>query len=245
MISNTDPFESVQGNGIRRMRDAGIEVVTGILDTEGAFLNRRFFTFHLQKRPYIVLKFARSADNFIAPETTSSGIHWISGPLSRKLVHKWRTEESAIMVGSATALHDNPHLTARDWPGKSPLRIVVDREGKLPARLHLFDQQVPTVVFTATTRTGGHNLEFVQLKPDEHFIQNIFKELHRRNILSVMVEGGRRLIDLLSAESLWDEARIFTSPVPLERGIAAPALVGKVIRQETIGSDSLTWMMRK
>jgi diaminohydroxyphosphoribosylaminopyrimidine deaminase/5-amino-6-(5-phosphoribosylamino)uracil reductase len=245
VISNTDPFESVKGNGIRKMRNAGIEVVTGILENEGEFLNRRFFTFHRHKRPYIVLKFARSADGFIAPDTTSKGIHWISGPLSRKLVHKWRTEESAIMVGSATALQDNPQLTARDWPGKSPLRIVVDREGKLPARLHLFDGQVPTLVFTSVARTVGHNLDFVRLEADGNFIRNIFTELHRRNILSVMVEGGRRLIDLLYAESLWDEARIFTSPVALGSGTPAPSVTGQVIREETIGSDSLSWMIRK
>lgn len=245
VIGNTDPYEKVKGQGIRRLSDAGISVTQGVLEQEGAWLNRRFFTFHTKRRPYILLKFAQTSDGFIAPDPLHTEKRWISGPLSRKLVHKWRSEESGIMVGSTTALNDNPDLTVREWSGRHPVRIVVDREGRLPRRLNLFNQQVPTLVFTSGAGNQEHNLEHIRLDPGGGFIHRLFDVLHERRILSVMVEGGRRLLDLLLNENLWDEARIFTAPHQLMAGIEAPVIGGKIVDEDTIGVDRLTYLVRE
>ncbi|MFM2135796.1 MAG: bifunctional diaminohydroxyphosphoribosylaminopyrimidine [Bacteroidota bacterium] len=245
VVCNTDPYEKVKGSGIQRLKDAGIEVLQGVMEKEGAWLNRRFFTFHTRRRPYILLKFAQTSDGFIAPDPPDPSKRWISGSLSRKLVHKWRSEESGIMVGSTTALNDNPDLTVREWSGKNPVRIVIDREGRLPRRLNLFNQDVPTLVFTTRPGMQEYNLEHIQVDPGADFTDRLFDELHRRRLLSVMVEGGKKLLELLLRENKWDEARIFTAPHSLNAGIEAPEILGKILREETIGNDRLTYLVRE
>lgn len=240
VISNRDPFEAVNGKGIEKLRAAGIDVSSGILEKEGAFLNRRFFTFHKKHRPYIILKYAQTSDGFIAPSSPDPNKRWISGPLSKKIVHKWRAEEAAIMVGSATAVNDNPQLTVREWKGRNPVRIVIDRIGVLPARLHVLDQSVPTLVYTTHSRTNEPNLEYIQLADDPDFLNRLLGDLHRRNIQSVIVEGGRRLLQLFIDKGYWDEARIFTSRNSMTEGIPAPAITGNIRQEETIGDDRLT-----
>ena len=166
---------------------------------------------------------------------------WISGDLSRKLVHKWRTEEQAILVGTNTALHDNPQLTARHWHGPQPLRVVIDRTLRLPENLHLFDRSLPTLVYTSREKPSTENLEFVQLNSDsENFLPDLFQDLFTRNVQSVLVEGGagilRQLIDL----GLWDEARIFTSANTFGSGISAPKTGLNYLRESMqIGEDRL------
>ncbi|HRS53852.1 MAG TPA: bifunctional diaminohydroxyphosphoribosylaminopyrimidine deaminase/5-amino-6-(5-phosphoribosylamino)uracil reductase RibD, partial [Bacteroidales bacterium] len=152
VISNVDPFEKVAGKGINKLRAAGISVIVGVLKQDGKELNKRFFTFCEQKRPYIILKWAQSLDGFIDKERNSNeklkGPTWITGDFFKKVVHKWRAEEQAIMVGTNTAINDNPKLTVREVPGKNPLRIVIDRVLKLPHNLNLFDSSTPTLVLT-------------------------------------------------------------------------------------------------
>ncbi len=243
VIGNVDPFEKVQGQGIRKLQEAGIEVTTGMLEKEGAWLNRRFFTFHTKKRPFMLIKFAQTEDGFIAPEFPDPAKRWITGPDARKLVHQWRTQESGIMIGSNTALNDNPLLTAREWPGRNPVRIVIDREGRLPRSLHVFDQQVPTLAFSHRPPSKEHHLEFIHVPNEEDFLEVVLRELHQRNLLSVLVEGGTRLLNLLIERNCWDEARIFIAPKKMERGIRAPQLPGNLSAKTRIGGDELTYLL--
>jgi diaminohydroxyphosphoribosylaminopyrimidine deaminase/5-amino-6-(5-phosphoribosylamino)uracil reductase len=187
VISNIDTNPLVGGKGIEKLKTAGTEVITGVLKERGRELNKRFFTYVEKKRPYIILKWAETADGFIARENFDS--KWISNEHSRQLVHKWRTEEDAVLVGTSTALHDNPSLTARDWPGRNPVRVVVDRHGRLPQTLTLFDGQQQTLCYTTLKNQVNTNLEFIPL-PEPDFQQALLSDLHKRNIQSVIIEGG-------------------------------------------------------
>jgi diaminohydroxyphosphoribosylaminopyrimidine deaminase / 5-amino-6-(5-phosphoribosylamino)uracil reductase len=238
MICNTDPNPLVAGRGIRKLLDGGCEVHTGVLEERGLQLNRRFFTFHQRQRPYISLKWAETADGFIAkPEFRQT---WITQPLARKLVHKWRTEEKAIMVGTHTARHDNPRLDARDWTGDSPLRIVIDRQLALPDDLHLFDRSIPTIVYNCQHEGKEDNLEYALLQQEEDLIVQVMDDLYRRNVQSVLIEGGTVLLQSCLRSGLWDEARVFRSAIVFGEGIKAPTLgLEKLKAQHTIGGDQL------
>lgn len=237
VICNKDSNPLVRGEGIRRMTAAGIKVENHVLEKEGRQLNKRFFTFFEQQRPYIILKWAQTADHFIARENYES--RWISHDFSRKLVHKWRTEEDAIMVGTNTAQYDNPRLNARDWNGKNPVRIVIDKNLRLDPKLHLFDHSQPTLCYNLLENRGGENLQFIRLKP-HNFLQDLFQDLFRRKIISVMVEGGSSLLRSLIIEGLWDEARVFQSKTTFGAGIEAPELNNKLVMKKTkLGDDEL------
>ncbi|MBD1398996.1 bifunctional diaminohydroxyphosphoribosylaminopyrimidine deaminase/5-amino-6-(5-phosphoribosylamino)uracil reductase RibD [Pontibacter sp. JH31] len=240
VICNTDPNPLVAGRGIKKLFEAGAQVKVGVLENEGLELNKRFFTFYTQKRPYIVLKWAESADGFI------SGPNYeqiqISGPLSRRLVHKWRSEEQAIMVGSHTAAYDNPRLDTRFWPGHSPLRVVIDRKLRLPDHLHLFDKSQPTVVYTYKQKEQLHDhLQYVQVSEDESLLDQIMADLHARKVLSLLVEGGTYLIKSLLKENLWDEARCFRSMSRvIGEGTQAPPMAhGQLLEVQHVGADQL------
>jgi len=222
VIANTDPFEKVSGKGIGILKQAGIEVTTGILEKEGLWLNRRFFCFHNRKRPYIILKWAQTKDGFIAP--ADKGRFQVTGQGSRQLLHKWRTEEAAIMVGANTALNDNPHLTARFWPGKQPLRIALDRNLQLPHTHNLFDGAAATWIINERQDILDGNVHSVQLPFDDTLLPELLNRLYEARILSLIVEGGAALLDTFISHSLWDEARIFTGTPFLQGGIAAPVL---------------------
>ncbi|WP_299705961.1 bifunctional diaminohydroxyphosphoribosylaminopyrimidine deaminase/5-amino-6-(5-phosphoribosylamino)uracil reductase RibD [uncultured Pontibacter sp.] len=240
VICNTDPNPRVAGRGIKKLFDAGAQVKVGVLEEEGLELNKRFFTFHTQKRPYILLKWAESADGFISGPNNRQV--QISGPLSRRLVHKWRSEEQAIMVGSHTAACDNPRLDTRLWPGHNPLRVVIDRKLQLPTHLHLFDKSQPTVVYTYLQQEQMHeNLQFVQLREEEPFLAQVMQDLHERNVLSLLVEGGTYLLNSLLKENLWDEALCFKSKTRvLGDGTGAPIMAqGQLLEVQTVGSDQL------
>ncbi len=243
VIAHADPHEKVRGAGIQKLKDHGVKVTVGILEKEARWLNRRFLTYHEKHRPYVILKFAQTQDGFIAPEFPDPAKRWISCDDSLQLVHRWRSEEQAIMVGSQTVLNDNPQLTARRWPGKSPLRVVIDRENRLPRQLHVFDQQTPTLVFTSGPARIEHNLQWVQVDSSCDFIRFVLEELHRQSIQSVLVEGGRRLLDLFVQEQLWDEARIFTSPRTFGTGIQAPEIQGTRLDTSASGTDVLTTLL--
>ncbi|OKL40707.1 bifunctional diaminohydroxyphosphoribosylaminopyrimidine deaminase/5-amino-6-(5-phosphoribosylamino)uracil reductase RibD [Pontibacter flavimaris] len=239
VICNTDPNPLVAGRGINELLDTGAKVQVGVLEEEGLELNKRFFTFHTYKRPFILLKWAESADGFIAAADYKQ--EQISGPLAKRMVHKWRTEEQAIMVGTRTALHDNPQLSVRAWQGPNPLRLVIDKQLLLPPHLHLFDGSQPTVVYTYRQQDNRENLYFAQLREDEPLLPQILQDLHRRNVLSVMVEGGTFLLESLLQAGLWDEALVFkNSHKTLGEGTKAPGMTyGRLQSIQTLGADQL------
>ncbi len=223
VVCNADPFEKVDGRGMQVLQDNHIETSIGLLEAEGKWLNRRFFCFHQNRRPYVILKWAQSSNGIFAPYGNRR--YQISNEASTRLVHKWRTEEAAIMVGTNTALADNPQLTSRYWEGRDPLRIVIDRSLVLPANLHLFDGSVDTWVVNDKKEECSNNLQYIQLDFDDNMLNNLMIRLYETNIQSVIIEGGAKLLNSIIEKGLWDEARVFTSPTSIEHGIAAPELI--------------------
>ncbi len=240
VIANGDPNPLVAGKGIEKLRAAGIEVSSGVLAKEGRQINRRFFSTMEQGLPYVILKWAESADGFFGPAVP--GKTWISNPLSRQQVHQWRTEEDAVLVGSGTALTDNPKLTVRDWTGRNPLRVVIDRNLSLPRTLHLFDQSQPTLCFNLIRDEKLENLELVKLGADE-FLKTLLENLQKRGIGSVMVEGGAKILDAFLESGLWHESRVFTSKEKMGKGLAAPIARGEMVEEDYSSGDRLkTWV---
>ena len=221
VIGVTDPFVKVNGEGIRKLRDAGVDVVTPILEYECHKLNKRFFTFHQKKRPYIILKWAQSKDGFIGKQTERV---LISNELSQTQVHKWRSEEQAIMIGTKTALIDNPNLNVREWFGSSPVKIVIDKNLKLPPYLNIFNGVNQTLVLTTKDKSTDNNVKCLQLNENNFIVDSMLKALHEQNIQSVLVEGGAELIQSFIDEGFWDEARVITGNIFLNDGIRCPRL---------------------
>ena len=243
VIASPDPFELVNGQGIEKLRAAGIEVTIDILQTEANWLMRRFLTYHQQQRPYIILKWAQTANHFIAP--TNKQQQWISNSFAKMLTHRWRTEEQAILVGTNTALADNPQLTARLWTGKQPLRLVIDRYGRLQNKpLHLLDNSLPTVVFTQThpnQNVNQANLQYIPINFEHQPLQQILHFLYQQKIQSVIVEGGAALLNSFIDANLWDEARVFTAPIYWDNGLTAPLLSNaKLHQKQKIDDNCLT-----
>lgn len=238
VICNIDTNPLVGGKGIIKLQQAGIQVQTGILEAEGRRLNKRFFTFMEKKRPYIILKWAQTEDGFIARENYDS--KWISNPLSRTLVHKWRSEEDAILVGTSTALYDNPQLNVRNWTGNDPVRLVIDLSLRLPSNLHLFDHKQPTICYAMHKNAEAENLRWVQIQNSTSMLKEIMEDLYIRKIQSVIVEGGSKLLDSFIEHDLWDEARVFTSKQVFGSGIKAPLLRAGTQSITDISGDRLT-----
>ncbi len=234
VISNQDINPLVAGEGIKKCKAAGIEVIAGVLEQQGYELNKRFFISHEKQRPFIILKWAQTSDGFMAHSNYES--RWISSELSRQLVHKWRSEEDAVLVGTKTAAHDDPNLTVRNWSGRNPVRLVIDRFLRLSDRLHLFDRLVPTVCFNLLKHEEHPNLKLVRLD-EEDFISQLLAWLHKSKIQSVLVEGGSQTLSFFIGANLWDEARIFTSPRSFKKGIKAPELPGDLIFRQQISTD--------
>jgi diaminohydroxyphosphoribosylaminopyrimidine deaminase / 5-amino-6-(5-phosphoribosylamino)uracil reductase len=237
VIGAVDTNPLVGGKGIKVLKAAGVEVVSGVLESRVRDQNVRFFTFMEKKRPYIILKWAQTRDNFLARENFDS--KWISNQYSRQLVHKWRTEEDAILVGTLTAKYDNPRLNVREWKGKDPIRIVIDRKNNLSTDLHLFDQSQATLCYNQVKSESLHNLEWV-LMPESFEIREILEDLYNRKIQSVIVEGGTRLLNKFIQLELWDEARVFTSRKEFGNGISAPLIEGKIKEELDIQGDKLS-----
>ena len=238
VVGCRDPFAQVDGKGIEKLQQAGIEVVTGVLEQQCRDINKRFFTRVQKQRPYIILKWAQTANRYFAPSDGSQ--HWITGAESRKLVHKWRAEEDAILVGKNTARIDDPQLNTRLWPGKSPKRIVIDRNLELSKDLHVFDNSVQTIVFNAIKTDFEDKIKYISLEDFDRFVpQYIMFQLYLQDIQSVIIEGGAHTLNSFITEGLWDEARIFTGKTLLADGIKAPVCFGNKIEKNMVGDDSL------
>lgn len=237
VVANIDPNPEVAGKGLEKLRAAGIEVLTGICEEEGRELNRRFFTFMESKRPYIILKWAQTADGFIARKDFDS--KWISNSTSRKLVHKWRSEEDAILVGFNTALYDNPQLNVRDWSGNDPLRVVIDPQAELPKTHHLFDNRHSTICYNLKQSKRKEHTEWA-IVSKENMLDDIMEDLYSRKIQSIIIEGGTATINKFISLNLWDEARVFSSQEVFREGINAPVILGKENYSSKVLSDRLT-----
>lgn len=235
VVAAMDSNPLVGGKGIEILKNAGIKVETGILEHEARWQNRHFFTQIEKQRPYVILKWAQTQDGFVARENFDS--KWISNPQSRQLVHKWRAEEDAILVGKNTAAYDNPRLDVRDWVGKNPIRVVLDSNLNLTADLNLFDRKIPTLVFNTIQNAFKENLDWIKIPAINP--ENVLKELHSRKIQSLIIEGGSQVLSRFIQSGLWDEARVFTSPTTFEKGIAAPKLNQNPTETLSIGTDRL------
>lgn len=220
IIGCRDPFKEVDGKGIEKLKEAGIDVQTGILEKECRELNKRFFTFYTQHRPYIILKWAQTADRKIANGTERL---LISNELSNRLVHKWRSEEAAILVGTNTALADDPSLTTRLWNGPSPVRLVIDMSLRLPSSLKVFNQETRIIVFNTIKHEEDDNMLYYQVTEDVSLVHQVLNALYQLKIQSVLIEGGARLLQSFMDEGMWDEIRMITNrQLTVGSGLAAP-----------------------
>ena len=241
VVGNLDVNPLVAGKGIKKLQDAGIEVIHGVLDDQCKELNKRFFTFHEKKRPYVILKWAQTNDNFISkmPLPANKADNWITGEESKTLVHQWRTEEQAILVGHNTVVVDNPQLTARLYEGNNPARIVIDRSLDLNSNYKVFDAKAKTLIFNSIKNETKENLHYIKID-FTNFIDELLHQLYELNINSVIVEGGSRTLEHFINTEMWDEARIFVNPnLNFEKGIDAPFLDFKTSPFQTIGTDKL------
>ncbi len=239
VISHVDPYHEVAGRGIAILRDAGIQVETGVLSEEGKYLNRRFLTFHTLKRPYIILKWAQTQDGFmdIDRKDPLAISRWITNESSKVLVHKWRTEEDSIIVGFQTALTDNPILNAREYSGRNPLRIFLDRNLELPDNHHLLDGTIPTLILTGKRQNKKGVTEYGMIDFDHDLPEQINHILYTKGIQSLMVEGGRKLLDLYLKSGLWDEARVLQGSCHFHQGLEAPKMGISPRETVALGSD--------
>ncbi len=246
-----DPFAKVNGLGIKKLRDAGIDVTVGVLESECERLNKKFFTFHRLHRPYVILKWAQSSDGFIDKQRNDalSGPVRLSSPITKALNHQLRTRCDAILVGARTALLDNPVLTARKWAGKSPMRLIIDIRGTLPCDLRVFNGEVPTRVYVSTDASpvyGGKNTEVVRVGK-ETMLSDIMGDLTSVNVQSLIVEGGAATLSAFIEQGLWDEARVETVAMRLESGVEAPQLTSAKLLDEHFcdGSHIETFVRKK
>jgi len=229
VIGTMDTHAKVAGKGIEKLKASGCNVSVGVLETACKQHHKRFFTFHTKKRPYIILKWARTADGFIAPVSKKDKTPvWITNEYSKQLVHKWRAEEQAILVGTHTVLEDNPYLTTRHWQGNNPIRIVLDRTLKLSKNLNVFNDEAETIILSEK------NINFS--KPLANQICDI---LYSEQITSVIIEGGQQTLQTFIDENLWDEARVFTSTKTFIKGLTAPILEGKLVSEQSLIQDIL------
>ena len=245
VIATTDLNAQVNGGGIARMREAGIEVLVGLFEAESRRLNGTFFTFHRQRRPYVTLKWAQSADGFIDRLRSGGPALGISNGVSRAAVHKLRSMHDAILVGTRTALLDDPSLDIRHWTGRAPLRMVIDRKGVLPVALKLFDGSHPTVVFTEKAVAGkfGKNIEQIELDFASDIIPQILDFLHSRKLGSLLVEGGAVLLRSFMDAGLWDVLRVEVNPALfVGEGVKAPAFPASApVNEESYGGNRILY----
>ncbi len=241
-----------QGKGIEKLKAAGVEVIVCVLEAACRELNKRFFTFHENHRPYIILKWAQSSDGRIAAplnpqegtlEHADSKRLLISNEFTNRLVHKWRSEEAAILVGTNTALLDDPALTTRHWPGKDPLRLVIDKNLKLPIHLKLFDGSVKTIVFNYNKQEDTGNLVYQQLDSEKNILAQIITVLYQIQVQSVIVEGGSKLLQSFIDADLWDEARVITNTsLVINEGLDAPLLKNAIeVDNQKIKNDMISF----
>lgn len=240
VVGCMDTNSLVSGRGIQRLKDSGVNVLTGVLEEDCKEHHKRFFTFHNKKRPYIILKWAESKDGFIAPkERDEIAPVWITNEVSRQLVHQWRSEEHAILVGTNTVIDDNPKLNVRSYEGLNPIRIVIDRNLRISKGSHVYDQSVKTIFITEREEENSENLIFEQVDFTKPLALQICDILHQQNIQSIIIEGGSQTLQTFIDESLWDEARVFVGNNRFGDGVKAPVLIQDPIEQRKIKSDQL------
>ncbi len=241
VIGCIDTFSKVSGKGIEMLKNADVNVTVGILENESRWLNRRFFTFHEKKRPYIILKWAETIDGYIDinRKNPEQKAEWITNEISRKLVHKWRTEEPAIMVGTNTAKLDNPELNVRAWSGNNPTRITIDKDLILPKSLNILDKTIPTIVFTKKQKQSENNLEYIRIDFSKEIHNQILNHLYKKEIQSIIIEGGKEFLDSFISNNLWDEARVFVGEKHFYDGVKAPKISGKIAATEYLEETKL------
>jgi len=251
VVATIDVNPKVMGRGVDILRKAGIEVTLGVLEDEARDLNRRFFTYQTKKRPYIILKWAQTIDGFIdAVRNPSDPIApvWITNELSRSLVHRWRSEEQAILIGTKTVEKDNPKLNVRDWSGRTPTRVIIDRKLRLPIESNVFDGCIPTLLFIGNNATASvrkpqfaaiPNLEIISIDFARGMEFQLLKELYDRNINSVMIEGGAIIITSFVQKNLWDEARVFVGNKFFYDGVKAPVFARDLYSYDELGDSKL------
>jgi len=246
VVGTVDPNEKVAGNGIKKLIAAGINVTVGVLEKECYELNKRFFTFHNKKRPYIILKWAESQDGFLAPEKEINSERkpiWITNQYSRQLVHKWRSEEQAIFVGTQTIIDDNPKLNTRDWAGNNPVRVILDQNNRISKDSFVFDDSVKTIVFTKSeTNSNKENTNFEIIDFNKNIIQQILDVLYQNQIQSIIIEGGLKTLQSFIDENVWDEARVFIGKTSFEKGTKAPIILKKNADKTFIQDDELIYI---
>lgn len=244
VIGCRDPFKQVDGKGVEKLQAAGVQVTMNVLEQECKTLNKRFITFHTQHRPYIILKWAQTANGKIAGEAGGERL-LISNEFTNRLVHKWRSEEAAILVGTNTALFDDPSLTTRLWKGANPLRLVVDMHLRLPSSLQLFNKQERTIVFNSLQHEEQGNLLYYQVTGDVNLVHQVVNALYQLKVQSVLVEGGAQLLQSFIDEGLWDEIRVITNnELVTPDGLAAPRIhTGRLHKQESLFSDTLHYFV--
>lgn len=237
VIGCRDPFHEINGKGIEKLRNAGIEVIENILEKEAYNLNIRFFTRISKQRPYIILKWAQTANGFFAPKDDSQ--KWISSAESKQLVHRWRAEEDAILVGKNTALVDNPRLNVREFEGRNPIRVVIDKRLELSVGLHIFDQSQDTIIFNQIMTDVVGKVKFLEIENFDYLPQLIAYQLYLMDVQSLIIEGGKETLDTFIKAGLWDEARVFESQNHWDDGILAPTLKKSCVKSQNIGTDTL------
>lgn len=241
VVGTLDPFPQVSGRGVKMLREAGIEVVVGVLEQECRALNRRFLTAHTTGRPWVQLKWAQTADGFIAlpPDAGENPLH-MSTPVTMRLMHRQRALCDAIVVGAATARIDNPSLTTRQWPGRSPLRVVLSRHLSIPENLNLLTDGLPTIIYNGVKDENCGAVQYVKM--DTSIPRSWLTDLYRRGITSVMVEGGTQILQGLIDAGAWDEARIEVSPRRVGQGVPAPHIDGNQSAQYHIDNNTITYL---
>lgn len=245
VVGLKDPNPRVAGKGIDRLRKNGVKVDVGVLGEACREHHKRFLTFQEKKRPYIVLKWAESWDGFLAPDQSmreeNPEPYWISNAFSKQLVHRWRSEEQGILVGTQTVLDDNPKLDVRHWRGKNPIRVVLDRSLKIPSNFHVMDGNNKTIVLTGAEKKSNHkSIVFEKVDFDKELTAQILSVLYNRNINSILIEGGAKTLQTFIDKGLWDEARIFRGSVLFTKGVKSPKITGRPIITRSILNDSLT-----
>ncbi|EAR01537.1 bifunctional diaminohydroxyphosphoribosylaminopyrimidine deaminase/5-amino-6-(5-phosphoribosylamino)uracil reductase RibD [Maribacter sp. HTCC2170] len=245
VIGTLDSHEKVAGKGKRMLEESGCKVTLGVLENACKEHHKRFLTFHQRKRPYIILKWAQTSDGFIAPDKNKRKAkaepYWITNSYSRQIVHKWRSEEQAILVGTKTVLDDNPKLNTRSWAGTSPIRIVMDKKLNIGSNHHVLDVSSPTIVITQNTDEDKRaaNIAYEVIDFSKNQTTQICQVLYKRNIISVLIEGGAKTLQTFIDENLWDEARVFTGKNNFKKGLKAPRMNKEAFKSITIESDIL------
>ena len=245
VVGVVDTHSLVAGKGIEHLKSNGIDVEVGVLENECIEINKRFFTFHQKKRPYIILKWAETKDGFIDKKRGANSENlpnWISNKYSQQLVHKWRGEEQAILVGTNTVIADNPRLNVRSWSGENPIRLVLDNSYRIPKDSRVFDGSVKTIVFTSSKLLFPKDKENLQIEVIDYsksLPQQICDVLFQNEIQSVIIEGGAQTLQSFILDGLWDEARIFIGDVSFKEGLNAPRIKGIEQSREQVFSDTL------